>query len=432
MPIKVLMPALSPTMEHANLVKWVKKEGDMVVAGEVIAEIETDKVTMEVESVDDGLLAKIIIPEGTQEVPVNSLLAILLEEGENQDVLNQCFVNKQDANVNDDVVSSLKTEPKDKGQIVSNVDISGYNNILESKTEGYVQEEEGVESNSNKTERNMASPLAKRLALISNINLNNVIGTGPRGRVVKDDVLTIIKSMNASVSRNPEPYRLLENSNMRRITAKRLSQSKLTIPHFYLSVECIMDAVVQARLDVNKSLNQNESPISLNDFIIMASSKALKDVPEVNATWSCEGIKLYNNVDIAVAVAITGGLITPIIRNADQKSLITISREMNKLIDKARSSSLRPEEFEGASFSISNLGMYGIKSFSAIINPPQVAILSVGSSNKRAFVVENNIGINTIMDISLSCDHRAIDGAVAAMFLEALKKYIESPTLMFI
>ena len=413
MPVKILMPALSPTMEHGNLAKWIKKEGDTISAGDVIAEIETDKATMEVEAVDEGVLAKIVVQEGAQEVAVNSLIAVLLEDGEDASVIDD-FVSKNNA-----IVSTQSTKLEVK--TVLNVP---------TKPESFLSEKKEI--NIGSSGRIFASPLAKRVASNEGISLSSIVGTGPRGRIIKDDVLSS-KNTKRRVQRHSQEYNLVPNSNIRKIIAKRLVESKQTVPHFYLSIECVMDSVLEARAQVNASFGGDKSKkLSVNDFVILATAKALGDVPEANASWGYEAIMMYNNIDVSVAVAIDGGLITPVIRNADQKEITKISSEMKDLAKRARENRLKPEEFQGGGFSVSNLGMYGIKNFNAIVNPPQGCILAVGASNKRAVVVNDKIEVRTIMDVNLSCDHRVVDGAIGALFLNAFKKYIESPVLMFI
>ncbi|WP_341792995.1 pyruvate dehydrogenase complex dihydrolipoamide acetyltransferase [Rickettsia endosymbiont of Ceutorhynchus obstrictus] len=415
MPIKILMPALSPTMLEGNIARWLKKEGDNVNPGDVIAEIETDKATMEVEAVDEGILAKIVIAQGVENVPVNSLIAVLIEEGEELSVVADFVKNN----------STVKLVEKSPPPLSNNVEEKNYSE------EKHIQ----VAENSNDN-RIFASPLAKRLAAIDNISLKNIKGTGPHGRIVKKDVLASNVSVTANnkvFRRSEEEYYLVPNNNIRKIIAKRLLDSKQTIPHFYLSIECNVDKLLIVREDINKSFGaENHSKISVNDFIILAVGKALKEVPAANASWQDEAIKYYNNIDISVAVAIEGGLITPVIRNADQKNIIDLSREMKELIKKARENKLTPAEFQGGGFSISNLGMYGIKNFSAIINPPQSCILGVGASSKRPIIVNDQVTIATIMDVTLSSDHRVVDGAVGAQFLSSFKKFIESPALMLI
>ncbi|WP_250311530.1 pyruvate dehydrogenase complex dihydrolipoamide acetyltransferase [Rickettsia endosymbiont of Oedothorax gibbosus] len=413
MPIKILMPALSPTMTEGNVSKWLKKEGDKVVPGDVIAEIETDKANMEVESVDEGVLAKIIVPQGTENVAVNSLIAVLLEEGEDISLLDNFISNIDNA-----------AKSSEKPAIV----------VEESKSVNLTPENKTIKD----TARVYASPLARRLAAIDNIDLSNIQGSGPHGRIIKKDVLSyLVQPTNSgkirAVNRNNQEYRAVPNNNIRKIIAKRLLESKQTIPHFYLSIECNMDKLLDIREDINKSLiEESNIKISVNDFVILAVAKALKIVPEANASWDESAIRYYNNVDVSVAVAIDNGLITPIVRNADQKDLVTLSRELQTLIKKARDNKLTPEEFQGGGFSVSNLGMYGVKSFNAIINPPQSCILAIGASSKRPIVDNDQIKVATMMDVSLSSDHRVVDGAVGAKFLASFKKFIESPALMLI
>jgi pyruvate dehydrogenase E2 component (dihydrolipoamide acetyltransferase) len=418
MPIKILMPALSPTMEHGNLAKWIKKEGDKVSAGEVIAEIETDKATMEVEAVEEGVLAKIIVAEGAQEIPVNALIAVLLEEGEAAESL-EAFIQQS---AEPAAAAKAKSEPKIEKLVPAPAVVDKPASIA-------------VSTASNKNTRIFASPLAKRVAAMEGVSLASLTGTGPHGRIIKADVFAGGGQIKAKgvVTRNSEEYKTVPNNNMRKIIAKRLLESKLTVPHFYLSIECMMDSVLAARVELNTSFGEDKSKkLSVNDFVIMAAAKALKDVPEANASWSDEAIMLYNNVDISIAVAIDGGLITPVIRNADQKAITVISSEMKDLAKRARENALKPEEFQGGGFSISNLGMYGVKNFNAIITPPHGCIIAGGMSSKRAVIVDDKIEMRTMMDVNLSCDHRVVDGAVGATFLASFKKYMESPILMFI
>ncbi len=442
MPIDILMPALSPTMTEGNLAKWHVSEGDEVNSGDVIAEIETDKATMEVEAVEDGKIGKIVMPEQSNDVKVNELIAVLLEEGETSDDLEEYLKNRGN--------SEEKAEAKED----------------ESASEKSGQEEESpaesIEAaSSNEQEgRVFASPLARRLASQKNIPLNGLAGTGPNGRIIKDDILnaeqegikspatqtatdsnssktaeTAVSNLsdNASVGRAQEEYKLVPNSAMRKAIANKLSQSKKEIPHFYLSIECELDKLMSIRKEMNQNAGDPPSyKLSVNDFIIKASAMALKEVPGVNASWAEEQIKQYNNIDIAVAVAIEGGLITPILKNADQKSLSVISAQVKELADRAKQGKLAPEEYQGGGFSISNLGMYGIKHFNAIINPPQSSILAIGGGEERVVVKNGEITTATKIDVSMSCDHRVVDGALGAEFLAVFKKYVEKPTLMFV
>lgn len=412
MPIKILMPALSPTMEHGNLAKWLKKEGDQIKAGEVIAEIETDKATMEVEAVDEGRLAKIMIKEGTNDVPVNSLIAVLLEEDEKDEDV-QIFIDSMTQN---------KTVSKENIPVIQE-------NTSMAQT---IQQDKAALDEKN---RIFASPLAKRIAEQKSLDLGQIQGTGPHGRIIKADVLSLGSKVNhrAGVVRNNIPYDVIPNSNMRKIIAKRLLQSKQQIPHFYLSIDCEMDNLLAAREQINTKFQDDKTQkISVNDLMILASAKSLKEAPKINSSWQEESILSYNNIDISVAVATEGGLFTPIIQNADQKNIFEISQEMRYLADKARKNLLKPEEYQGGGFSISNLGMYGIKNFNAIINPPQSCILAIGGSVKKAVVIDDKIEIRTMINISLSCDHRVVDGVEGAKFLSIFKKFIESPILLFI
>jgi pyruvate dehydrogenase E2 component (dihydrolipoamide acetyltransferase) len=407
MPVKILMPALSPTMTEGNLAKWLKKEGDKVSPGEVIAEIETDKATMEVEAVDEGIMGKILVQAGTENVPVNSLIALLLEEGEEKSALDSFKIEQapppspevpENAKGRENKISQDENKPTTKSEPTSN--------------------------------RIFASPLARRIASLEGVDLRYVQGSGPNGRIIKADVLSSKSNAKPSgVRRNPEEERLVPNNNIRKIIAKRLLESKQTVPHFYLSIECNMDRLLELRQDINCGI-EGDKKVSVNDLIIKASAMALLEVPEANASWTDAAIVYYNNIDISVAVAIEGGLITPILRNADQKAIYSIATESKALIKKARENKLTPEEFQGGGFSISNLGMFGIKKFSAIINPPQSCILAIGESSKRPVIIDDQIRVSTMMDVTLSCDHRVVDGAVGAKLLDAFKKFIERPVLM--
>lgn len=417
MPIEILMPALSPTMKEGNLAKWVKKEGDKIKAGEVIAEIETDKATMEVEAVDEGTLGKILIAEGTENVAVNSCIALILEDGEDKKSLE----NYASANASKKVEEVQKVEEKKSAPIVDNS-----TNLTQN-------------SNKNSSDSNLvkASPLAKRIAKEEGVILSQIAGSGPRGRIIKDDVLGFVKnggSRQGVVHRNPQEFYAVKNNNVRKVIAKRLLESKQNVPHFYLSCEFKIDKLNELRHALNEvaELDENGNPsykISVNDLIIKATAMALKKVPEANSSWSDEAILIYNNVDISMAVAIDGGLITPIIKNADQKSIQAISKESKQLAKKAREGKLTPEEFQGGTFSISNLGMFGIDNFSAIVNPPQSCILAVARAVEKPIVEHGQIKIGHMMNVTLSCDHRVVDGAIGAEFLKALRRYIEHPIL---
>ena len=408
MPIKILMPALSPTMKEGNLAKWIKQEGDYVESGDVIAEIETDKATMEIEAVDEGRIGKIIVPEGKKNVKVNSLLAVILEDGEERGSIDSLI--KENPSPNNE----------DKAQ----------NNSHAKQTTPQKAETKTEPMGASATKKVFASPLAKNIAKSEDISLVSIKGSGPYGRIVKDDVIKFIEEGSSAlkVRRSGSEYNILPISNIRNIIAERLSESKQTIPHFYLSMDCNMDKLLAMRADINiLAGDPAKYKISVNDFIIKATAKALLNVPEANSSWSDEGILQYNNVDVAVAVAIDDGLVTPIIQNADQKSLIKISSEMKELAKRAKAGGLAPHEFQGGGFTISNLGMFGITHFNAIVNPPQSCILSVGAGTEKPVVKDGKIEISNIMTMSLSCDHRVVDGAIGANLLKKIKEYLEHP-----
>lgn len=404
MPIKILMPALSPTMTEGNLARWLKKEGDKVKPGEVIAEIETDKATMELEAVDAGLLAKIIVQAGSENVPINSLIAVVLEDGETEEDIKNMDLSAAP------VLCAQEQHPEKQ-----NVNVPEVKEIV-------VQKEEGG--------RIFASPLARRIAQQNNVNLANISGSGPHGRIIKSDVLSFSPAQR-NMSRNAEESRIVPHSNVRKIIAKRLLESKQTIPHFYLSIECRLDKLMDLRAQMNE-IAEGGYKLSVNDFVIKAASLAMQDEPLVNASWSDNGMVMYNNIDISVAVSSPTGLVTPVIKNADYKGIVDLSNEMKSLASRARENKLKPEEFQGGGFTISNLGMFGIKNFGAIINPPQSCILAVGEGSQRAVVDGGEFKIATVMDVTLSCDHRVVDGAVGAQFLSSFKKYIENPIRMIV
>ena len=418
MPIEILMPALSPTMKEGNLAKWVKKEGDKIKAGEVIAEIETDKATMEVEAVDQGILGKIIIQEGTENVVVNSCIALILEEGEDKKVLE---------NYQSSAAAKEAPTPKESQNNSSKVDVKFPEIKVADSNNQVVSIDNFIK----------ASPLAKRIAKEEGISINAVSGTGPRGRIIKDDVLNFVKNGSVKsgvIHRNSQEFYVIKNNNIRKVIAKRLLESKQNVPHFYLSCELRVDKLNELRNAINEVAphDENGNPlykISINDLVIKAVAMALKKVPQANSSWSDDGILVYNNIDISMAVAIDGGLITPIIKNADQKSIQEISKEAKVLAKKARDGKLAPEEFQGGTFSISNLGMFGIDNFSAIINPPQSCILAVARAIEKPVVDHGHIRIGHTMNVTLSSDHRVVDGAVGAEFLKALRRYIEHPIL---
>ena len=421
MSVDILMPALSPTMEEGTLSKWLVKEGDKVESGDLIAEIETDKATMEVEAIEDGIIGKILVSEGQESIKVNSPIAILLSEGEN---LSENAISK-DSN------KEIKKEvQKNKENVVQINDIKNNDEISKSISDNTTKSI----FKPYKLERIFVSPLAKRIAKQRDIPLSSIKGSGPHGRILKIDVDNFdIKKIEYSSLNNLESnnFEIVKNSAMRKTIAERLVKSKNEAPHFYLSLDCNIDELLKVRKAINSKSN-DEYKISVNDMIIKASSAALLKVPKANASWENENTKYFNNTDISVAVAIEGGLITPIVKNVQSKGLLEISMDMKDLANKAKDGKLQPEEYLGGSFSISNLGMYGIKEFSAVINPPQGCILAVGSGEKRPIVINNEISIATIMTVTLSCDHRVVDGAVGAEFLSEFKNFIENPSLMLL
>ena len=433
MATNILMPALSPTMTEGTLARWLKREGDSVSAGDVIAEIETDKATMEVEAVDEGVLGKILVADGTAGVQVNAPIAILVEQGESVPA----------APVPDAAPAAAAPQTADSAPKPSAAGPS----MEASKapaTAAPAPLPNGHDTQAgNKGERIFASPLAKRMAQQAGIALDQVRGTGPNGRIIKADIEAFRPPAAAPAAAAPAPapaaprpvviagpHKLVPNTNMRKVIARRLSEAKQTIPHFYVTADIEIDALMKLRAELN-GRSPKDGPaafkLSVNDLVIKAAAVALRRVPAANASWTDEAIALYDDVDISVAVATDGGLITPIVRRADQKGLAAISNEMKDLAARARAGKLKPEEFQGGGFSISNLGMYGVKSFSAIINPPQGGILAVGAGEARPVVRDGAIVAATVMGCTLSVDHRVIDGAVAAEWLAAFKAIVQDP-----
>ena len=429
MAIEILMPALSPTMEEGNLAKWLKKEGDKISSGDVIAEIETDKATMEVEATDSGIMGKILIPEGTSGVKVNSLIAVLLESGEDSSAIDSII-----ANFSSGKIAGTKTS----GNSANN------SNTKEPTVEAEKEEKsKNITQDAKSGERVFASPLAKRIAENKGVDISKVEGTGPNGRVIKKDVENFTPSQSSSqkstkatqfTGRNVEETHTIPHSNMRKVIAKRLLESKQTVPHFYVAVEASVKNLNKARVEINKYLEQFGEKVSVNDIIIKACANALKIHTGVNASWSENGMIIYNNVDVSIAVGIQDGLITPIIKNADSKTLRVISNEAKDLIKRARENKLSLEEFQGGGFSISNLGMYGVSHFNAIINTPQSAIIAIGGVKSVVKICKKSGQTyeEEIMTLTLSCDHRVIDGVLAAEFLNTVKAFIENPTLLTI
>lgn len=439
------MPALSPTMTEGTLVKWHKQEGDEIVAGDVIAEIETDKATMEVEAVDEGRLGKILVPEGTEGVPVNQPIAILLEEGEDESAL-EGLQQKPAVSAPEEKREERAEAPR--AEIAEPVSAAATPSTpaAAAPATSAGQEKSG--------ERIFVSPLARRMAEQAGLDLRQLKGSGPKGRIVKADVEAALagKPLEKAAARPAEvapptaapapgakeladllglKYRQEPLTNMRRTIARRLSEAKQQVPHFYLTVDCEIDALLELRQQLNERTG-GEVKISVNDFVIRAAALALKQVPEANASFDESGLLFYEQADISVAVATPAGLITPIVKQAENKGLATIAREMKDLASRAREGKLKPEEYQGGTFSVSNLGMYGVRHFQAIINPPQGCILAVGAGEQRPVVKKGSLSIATVMSCTLSVDHRVVDGAVGAEFIAAFKKLIEDPITMLL
>ena len=431
MPIDVLMPQLSPTMSEGRLASWLKKEGDTISAGDVIAEVETDKATMEVEATDDGILHKIIEQPGT-DILVGAPIAVIAGEGEKVPADYAPVSQAKSADAAPAAVdSAAQAQPAAKSAPQAAAAPSGFvapppPPVITGGLAPYQQATGG---------RVVASPLAKKMAKNAGLNLNGVVGTGPRGRIVKADIHRIQMNAQHAVRQADKTEKL---TPMRKAIATRLTAAKQHVPHFYLTAEVRMDALLDIRAQLNETApldDETEQPlykISVNDMIIKASANALRKYPAANAAWNTDSVVLFGNVDVAVAVAIDGGLITPIVKNADQKSLPQISREMKELAAKARKGKLQPEEYEGGSFSLSNLGMYGVKEFKAIINPPQAAILACGATEEKPVVRNGQLGVAQVMTLTLSVDHRVIDGALGAELLGAVKTSLEKPVTLLV
>ena len=455
MPINITMPALSPTMEEGNLSKWLVKEGDKVSPGDVIAEIETDKATMEVEAVDEGTVAKLVVPAGTEGVKVNALIAILAGEGEDAGAAAKsggAAAPKAEAPKADaPKAEAPKEAPKPAATAAAPAPAKA--------------EPAPVANGHAAGDRVFASPLARRIAKDAGVDVTALTGSGPHGRIVKVDVETAIASGGAKAAPAakapggapapaPKPmsddqvlklfaegsYELVPHDNMRKTIARRLVEAKSTIPHFYLTLDCELDALLALRTQLNaaapvRKTDKGEAPaykLSVNDMVIKAMAMALMAVPDANASWTDSAMVKHKHADVGVAVSIPGGLITPIIRHADEKTLSVISNEMKDLASRARSRKLKPEEYQGGTTAVSNLGMFGIKDFAAVINPPHATILAVGAGEERAVVKNGEIKIATVMSVTLSTDHRAVDGALGAELLVAFKRLIENPMGMLV
>jgi pyruvate dehydrogenase E2 component (dihydrolipoamide acetyltransferase) len=414
MPIDILMPQLSPTMSEGRLAGWKVKEGDVVSSGDVLAEVETDKATMEVEASDDGVIHKIMGIAG-KDIPVGEPIAILREEDEKVAKGYQATSAVVEAEVveNDVEAGSEKTSEK-KTTATQTV-------LKEAKLAPQVPEVMGTKGDVK------ISPVARHLADKNGLDVSRIMGTGPKGRIVKEDVEQAMLGSGSAVKRRADSKEL--HTPMRKAIAKRLTDSKQETPHFYLNASVNMDALLAARQQLNDRAN-GQYKLTVNDFIIKACAVALRDNPDSNVSWYDDAMIRYGNIDISIAVATEGGLMTPILKNADQKSLVKISNEMKELAVKAREGSLKPEEYQGGNFSLSNLGMYGIREFSAIINPPQAAILAVGGAQDRPVVKNGQVTVSSVMDISLSVDHRAVDGAIGALLLKSIKENLENPIVL--
>ena len=426
MSVNILMPALSPTMEEGTLAKWLVKEGDRIQSGDLIAEIETDKATMEFEAVDEGIIGKLLVTEGSEGVKVNSPIAIILDDGEYLEVQEKKDITLQVAPKEHTVISAAPLETK---------------NPLT-----------GVAQTSSL--RIFATPLARRLAKENGVDLGSINGSGPHGRIVKNDILNIkafspiaiqetladpvlrtntVQASGSSVKNlyADREFKEIPLNSMRKTVATRLTEAKQNIPHFYLRKEIKIDELLQVRSRLNAHLAERNNKLSINDFIIKSCALALQSVPMANAVWAEDKILQLKPSDIAVAVSVEDGLFTPIIRDADEKSLSNLSKEMKELAEKARSKKLMPSEYQGGSFSISNLGMFGVDDFDAVINPPHGAILAVGRGLKKPIVNDDDtISVANVMSLTLSVDHRVIDGALGADLLQSIAKYLEDPVLM--
>jgi pyruvate dehydrogenase E2 component (dihydrolipoamide acetyltransferase) len=468
MPINILMPALSPTMEKGNLAKWLKKEGDKVKSGDVIAEIETDKATMEVEAVDEGTIAKILVPEGTQDVAVNDVIAVLAGDGEDVKAAGAGASSAPKAESKTESKPEPKPAPAAEAPAAAKTAAAAAPAAApaaKAAAPAAAMPQAAPAQHTNGHARTFSSPLARRLAKEAGIELGRINGSGPHGRVIARDVEEAksgkgLKAPAAAQGAAPsiapqgavapgmsdkqilalfEPgsYEVIPHDGMRRTIAQRLTASVQTVPHFYLTMDCDIGKLLAAREEINASAPKDKEKkplykLSVNDFVIKAMAIALQRIPNANVSWTESGMLKHKHSDIGVAVAMPGGLITPIIRKAETKSLSTISAEMKDFAARARARKLKPEEYQGGTTAVSNLGMYGIKDFTAVINPPHATILAVGTSEERAVVRGGRIEAAHIMSVTLSCDHRAVDGALGAELIGAFKMLIENPVMMMV
>ncbi|KRE12993.1 branched-chain alpha-keto acid dehydrogenase subunit E2 [Bosea sp. Root483D1] len=456
MPTNILMPALSPTMEKGNLAKWLKKEGDTIKSGDIIAEIETDKATMEVEAVDEGILAKIVVPEGTADVAVNEVIGVIAGEGEDAKSVSapakadapKAETPKAEAPKADGAAPKAEPKPESTPQMTAE---AGFNTGGRPSVGG---------------DRPFASPLARRLAKDAGIDLGKVQGSGPHGRIVEKDIeaakqggaAKAAPAPAASAPAAPKPaaaplatgpsdeqtkklfapgsYEEIPHDGMRKTIARRLTEAKQTIPHFYATLDCELDALLKLRAELNAAAPEKDGKpaykLSVNDMVIKALALALKAVPDANVSWTEGAMLKHKHADVGVAVSIPGGLITPIIRDACHKTLSQISNEMKDMAARAKARKLKPEEYQGGTTAVSNLGMFGIKDFAAVVNPPHATILAVGAGEQRVIVKGGQPAVATVMSVTLSTDHRAVDGALGAELLQAFKGYIEKPMAMLV
>ncbi len=470
MPIQILMPALSPTMSEGNLTKWLKQEGDEVRAGEVIAEIETDKATMELEAADDGKLGRILVEEGAEGVKVNQVIALLLEDGETDSDLAEALkgIEAPEAKASE-AEAPAAAEKAPAKEAKAPVKPAAGKPVAAPAQPAAAQAAPAVSAPAAQTARQAAravgrprpalsvvppapalapaaapagrvpaSPLARRMARDAGVDLTLIKGTGPHGRIVKADVEAALAGggvsavpggggilAGAGATFAPAAPTVVPHTAMRKVIARRMAESMNTAPHFYVTVDCDIDELLKIRKEL-KQMGEDYT-VSVNDFLIRAAALALLKVPEANTAWSDEGVIQYDAADVAVAVAFDGGLITPIVRAADKKGVAVISREMKDLAARARGNELAPEEYQGGTFTLSNLGMFGVREFTAIINPPQACILAVGAGEQRPVVIDGDLAIATMMSATLSCDHRVVDGVIGARFMAAFKTLIEHP-----
>nr|WP_279110236.1 pyruvate dehydrogenase complex dihydrolipoamide acetyltransferase [Bartonella apis] len=458
MAIKITMPALSPTMEEGTLSKWDIKVGDKVSPGDTVAEIETDKATMEVDAADEGTLAKIVVPAGTQGVKVNALIGVLAEDGESPEDAIKAIEEeeKKQASAPSTTAAPAAAAKTDAAPVQPAQASSALNQPATVTSQAPVTE---------KGNRIFASPLARRLAKQNGLQLSLISGTGPHGRIIKRDIDSALANGTGKTATNTtqpaqsatpaessssdeltmklfntDEYEIVPHDGMRKTIAKRLVESKHTVPHFYVTIDCEIDALLKLRAELNAAApmaktSAGEKPaykLSVNDMVIKATALALKAVPDANVSWLDSGMMRHKFVDVGVAVSIPNGLITPIIKHAEEKSLSTISNAMKDLAKRARERKLKPEEYQGGTTAVSNMGMYGVKDFCAIINPPHATIFAIGAGEQRAVVKNGALAIATVMSVTLSTDHRAVDGALAAELAQAFKKFIENPMSMLV